>query len=612
MENKIYTIFDIEANGLLDDVTKIHCLCYIKYQNGKILETGELVSLEDISKFITSQEILVGHNIILYDIPVLEKLLNIKISSYFIDTLALSWYLYDGRLKHGLEDWGEELGTQKPEIKDWENLTLEEYINRCKTDVEINFKLFLQQFSYLKELYDSNYPKIKEFIKYLSFKLDCIREQEEIKTLIDVDKVHTHLEELTKIRDEKVSILVEAMPKNIKYGIVNKPSKLYKKDGTLSRAGEKWFKLLEEHNLPEDYEEPIQIVISEEPGNPISSKQLKDWLFSLGWEPINYEERKNKSGEINTVPQIYNDKKQVCASIKKLYDIEPRLENLDMLSLIKHRIGVLQSFLDSVDNTNHVKASLRGLTSTLRLQHKKPLANLPKVGVFYGEEIRGCIISPKGYLGCGSDMSALEDTTKQHYMYYFDPKYVQEMRVPGFDPHLDIAQLANLLTKEQVEQHKKGEANYSKERSLAKTINFAGIYGAGPPKIASSTGMSLEEATKLHKTYWERNKAIKLVSDSFLIKVFFSNNTHKIYKSGELSKLIRNKTISEDTISSMWLQQPVSKFWYSLRYLKDCFSAANQSTGVFCFDLYIREMRKRGIKINFQYHDNIFVVNKSC
>ena len=55
---------------------------------------------------------------------------------------------------------------------------------------------------------------------------------------------------------------------------------------------------------------------------------------------------------------------------------------------------------------------------------------------------------------CGSDMSALEDTTKQHYMYYFDPDYVNEMRVKGFDPHLDISMLAEMMTKEEADLYK--------------------------------------------------------------------------------------------------------------------------------------------------------------
>ena len=372
------------------------------------------------------------------------------------------------------------------------------------------------------------------------------------------------------------------MPKSITFKEIKKPSKLYKIDGELTSAGSKWFNLLFEHNLPEDYSDTLIIKVSEEDGNPSSTIQLKNWLYSLGWEPRTFEYRKNSNGEVNQIPQIYvND--EVCDSIKDLYQIEPALENLDMLSLINHRIGIFESFLKELNSQNYVKAEIAGFTNTLRFKHKKPIVNLPKVFKFYGKEIRGSIIVPsEEYLLCGSDMSSLEDTTKQHYMYFFDPEYVIQMRVPGFDPHLDIAIRAEMLTEEQAEQHKRKEVDYSQIRNKAKVVNFASVYGAGPPKIALTAGMPLEQAQKLHKTYWDRNKAVKQVSNSCKVK-----------------------SITVDNETQMWLWNPVSKFWYSLRYEKDKFSTLNQGTGVFCFDLWIREVRKRGIKIMLQYHDEI-------
>lgn len=71
----------------------------------------------------------------------------------------------------------------------------------------------------------------------------------------------------------------------------------------------------------------------------------------------------------------------------------------------------------------------------------------------WGKEIRSLICVPEdsGYVLCGSDMSSLEDTTKQHYMYYFDPEYVMQMRTPGFDPHLNIGVFSNLITNDEEE-----------------------------------------------------------------------------------------------------------------------------------------------------------------
>ena len=46
-------------------------------------------------------------------------------------------------------------------------------------------------------------------------------------------------------------------------------------------------------------------------------------------------------------------------------------------------------------------------------------------------------------------MASLESTTQDHYMSFFDPEYVQQKRVKGFDPHIDVAVLAGLLSEEE-------------------------------------------------------------------------------------------------------------------------------------------------------------------
>ena len=212
---------------------------------------------------------------------------------------------------------------------------------------------------------------------------------------------------------------------------------------------------------------------------------------------------------------------------------------------------------------NTVVASIGGFTNSLRMQHRKPIVNLPKVGTYLGEEIRSLIVVPDNdYLICGSDVHSLEDSTKQHYMYFFDSEYVKQIRVPGFDPHLDIALLSGLMSEEEVELFKKLKKKDNKTpeeeellhkltdiRFNAKTVNFSSVYGAGPPKIAKTLKKSLDFAKKLHLAYWSRNKAVKEVSAN---------------------------TITKRIDNQLWLYNPVSKFWYSLRVEKDIFSVLNQ------------------------------------
>ena len=153
----------------------------------------------------------------------------------------------------------------------------------------------------------------------------------------------------------------------------------------------------------------------------------------------------------------------------------------------------------------------------------------------------------------------------------------------GFDPHLEIAQLAGILTPEQVLEHKSGVKSYKKERQLGKISNFAATYNAGAAKIAKSAGIPLEVAKKLHTAYWNRNWSIKKVAS-----------------------LTEIKTVN----NQMWQYNPLSNLWYSLRYEKDKFSTLNQGAGVFCFDMWLKELYefKDIYKFLGQWHDEVLLL----
>ena len=53
---------------------------------------------------------------------------------------------------------------------------------------------------------------ILRFIRYLSFKFDCLREQEENPLYIDVEKAQRHYNELEKVKGEKTVALAKVMP----------------------------------------------------------------------------------------------------------------------------------------------------------------------------------------------------------------------------------------------------------------------------------------------------------------------------------------------------------------------------------------------------------------
>lgn len=588
-KNQVY-VYDIETDGLLDFATKVHCLSICWRDGNGNLEVKSTTDYNEMRKFFSNKNIIrVGHNITLYDERAVCKLLGIDTlltKDQIIDTLPLSWYLYPERKKHSLEEWGNDLGIKKVEIKDWSNLTSAEYIHRCEEDTKINYKLWEQCIYHLSQIYDNDISEITRFIEYLQFKMDCIREQEDEKIKLNIPHIQATLEKLVKEKSEKESTLQSVMPK-----VAIKQIKTYKNVIVLE-SGEFFTKgdMMYDHYFREGYrpksEHQVEIIKGYKDCNPNSTDQKKEWLFSLGWIPEHYKKVKDeKTGNIRKIPQIKSkeDDGSICPSIKKLFEKEPKLEVLEGLSVISHRISVFEGFLrDQKDG--YIEASMAGLTNTLRLKHKG-IVNLPGVRKTLGKEVRSSLIAEDNGILCGSDMSSLEDTTKQHYIYNYDPKYVKEMRVPGFDPHLDIAVLAQLMTKEEADEHKLWDKTKGKEgkshsatRYIAKTTNFSATYGAGAAKIAEAANKPLKIGKLLHTIYWKRNKAVKQTAEACTVKQ------------------IGNKK---------WLLNPVSKFWYSLRAEKDRFSTLNQGTGVYCFDMYIKEVRSRGIKISVQMHDEI-------
>lgn len=438
-------IFDIETDGI--DATKMHCF-------SRCLEDGsDMVTystLEEVVDFLSQEDLtLIGHNIVRYDIPTLEKLTGKNVKARLIDTLPLSWYIETNRVKHGLEGYGTDFGVEKPKIDDWENLTFEQYKHRCEEDVKINTILWQRQRRFLSQLYDGDQEEVDRLVDYLTFKMDCVREQEEVGLALDKKLCQETLEKLEAEKAVKIEELKLAMPKVPITAIRKVPKVLYKNDGKLSAKGKEWFALLEERQLPVETEE-VEVIREYEEPNPNSTDQLKKWLYSLGWVPehLKYVRDKEK-GTVRQIPQIASKMGggEICDSVKRLTEKEPSLKVLEGLSVLSHRISLFKGFLEN-EKDGRLYATCSGLTNTLRLQHSI-IVNLPGVDRKNGKEIRGCLIADEGSVLCGSDLSGIEDNTKRHYIFKFDPDYVREMSTEGYDPHINIAKLAGFLSEDE-------------------------------------------------------------------------------------------------------------------------------------------------------------------
>ena len=601
LDNKTYVI-DFESDGLVDKATKIWCMGLGWKDKKGDWQVKSTTNYNDMKIVLGNPEnTVVCHNIVRFDVPLYEKIVGEKVQANIVDSLGLSWYLYPelGQGEHGLSSWGEFFGVPKPKIDNWENLSIEQYCHRVEEDIKININLWIKQYEYLQKIYQ-NPQDIVRIIKYLNFKLLCLKIQEDEKILIDIEQCQKNLDILQKIENEKKTLLEAAMPKIPIIKNLTKPKVCYKKDGSLSVAGARWFELLEHNGIREDFDGELNITTGYEEPNAGSPTQIKEWLMKLGWKPLLFEDGRN-----GKVPQVRNKEKMLCKSVLALKEIEPAIEHLDGLSVVTHRAGYLKGFLERADENGYAVAFAHGFTKTLRLKHAKPFVNLPKPSSPYGEFIRGVIIAPEGSILIGSDVSSLEDKMKQISIYPYDPEYVNDMNRPGWDAHLDIGLKSGMISQEESDffrWYKKKDRKkedlpeifkvyteeelseqfekVSKKRATAKTGNYALTYGCGVPKLRESTGLSNKDAKVLFDGYWGRNWSVKKYAEDQNVK---------------------------NVDGKSWIWNPITNFYYFLASEKDRFSACNQSAGVRVFDGYVYEMIRRGVKPIFQAHDEVLI-----
>jgi uncharacterized protein YprB with RNaseH-like and TPR domain len=157
-------IFDIETNGLLHDLSCIHCLVIYDVEADQTTVYNDEGSADPVVRGITYLEeadCIVGHNIIGYDIPAIKKLypwFNPK--GEIVDTLVLSrqyhadLYTLDSRRKwkgmpmqlygrHSLEAYGYRLNEAKGTFgkdTDWKTWS-QDMQDYCVQDVKVTTKL---------------------------------------------------------------------------------------------------------------------------------------------------------------------------------------------------------------------------------------------------------------------------------------------------------------------------------------------------------------------------------------------------------------------------------------------------------------------------------------
>jgi DNA polymerase-1 len=374
--------FDIEANGLnevvagkkdtyLREATKIWCMSVCNIDSGEML-LFEQDNLTDGIQMLRDADMIIGHNIYAFDIPLIERLYGSldKKPEQIMDTLILSRLVYGDNppttdQSHSLMAWGEHLGHSKVDYQGgWDNYTAE-MGKYCLQDSVVTAKIW-EHFS--KQNYMTQYSRAVRMEHVVA---DMIKRQVEAGFGFDLDKAEALEMELliekSQIEDEMRRIF---------------PDKI------IVRHSEKTGKRLKDK---------VEVF------NPGSRQQIAERLQEkYGWEPSTTDKGNPKVDHEVLSNLDYPEAKTLC----KYFDL------IKLMSQVSDWIGRAKI---SRDKRIHAYINTLGAV-TGRMSSKEP--NIQQV--HSDPRARALFVPKGGWVLVGSDLKGLELRMLAHYLYPFD------------------------------------------------------------------------------------------------------------------------------------------------------------------------------------------------
>lgn len=401
--------FDIETDGFVDVLTTIHSLVIQDVDTGAVFSChphGADLEVDQGLKMLMQADLIIGHNIIKFDIPAIQKVypwFSIDETKVF-DTLIMSRLIWadlmdrDGKAveagvlksrdrgSHSLRAWGQRLGELKGdfgETTDWSEWT-PEMQTYCEQDVVVTTK-------FLKMIEAKNVdPRAIELEHQVAF---ICSEQERAGFMFDLEKSLDLLKTLQEERAEVESKLQSLFDPWYSFEATKVPTRDIN------------YKDLTRHS---EWKGAPYCKIKINVFNPGSRAHIADRLIKLrGWRPTELT--------ANGQPKVDDE---ILGSLPY-----PEAQQIAYYLMLQKRIGQVyegkNSWLNLYNKTTgriHGSVITNGAV-TGRMTHNYPnIAQVPSVGKPYGKECRGLFKVPKGKKLVGVDVSGLELRMLGHFL----------------------------------------------------------------------------------------------------------------------------------------------------------------------------------------------------
>lgn len=450
-------IFDIETNGLLKTVDKLHCIAIFDTETEELKSYSKGTLKEGLERLMKAEE-LIGHNIVKYDIPTLQKLYpSFNPKCKIFDTLLMSKLVYPDigelddrnirkgvfpkklRGKYSLKAWGYRLKEYKGDYCEQEDCWAEWSIDMqryCEQDVMVTKKLY--SLLKTKEISESSIEIEHKFAKIIGL-------QEQRGVCFDKQKAVEFAGKLIKEKADIERELKLAFPNEIREETfipkVNNKTKGYIK-------GQPFIKRFE-----------IEF-------NPSSRQMLAERLIKkYSWKPT----KLSPTG----LPVI---DEEVISELN--YPEAPLLQRYFLVTKTLGQLADGRNAWLKLENDSVIYGGVDTIGAvTGRCTHNSPnLAQVPSGHSAFGKECRELFKARKGWRFIGCDASGLELRMLAHYMN--DEDYTHEI-LHG-DIHTANQKAAGLPT-----------------RDNAKTFIYGFLYGAGDEKVGSITGKGSAEGKRI-------------------------------------------------------------------------------------------------------------------